>query len=762
MTSEMEEALKGVRLAENELRLFRLQEDGSAEFGVGGEETDEEESEEEEEEEEDEEEEGEPQETEVDYEASDEEETKNSSIPADQDDESSDHSSVSNDSAEMQEKIDEFPPDILALIYKFHELDDDDQAGKDEISDLLKPYMDVARLEITTAKTQKKLACETSRGFKTLEQLHTAGIDLDILQSMIDVAGGEINADILEAMMEAQAQKGGRKSSAEENNEEAETENLEGEDDGEVEEGESGEEEDTEGAESAEEGDIEGGESGEEEEDDEGWRFFDEIEKERMREEDREAGMKEGNYDTGESLEVSDDDEEDEASEPEMTSGNGKRKRGANGHQGQAIKAKKGNKKSKTQKDPSPEEEVKSDSSIPVDSSSDETSDSEPLFPPGDAGDEENEEDEEEGIDWKLVEEGEALVRMLGNGSEEKEKLKDEKQEEKNEPQSFSKIKPEILHAFFNIPNNSEPEIEVEEEEAPLTKTEKRKLKKQRKQEARKARRGQKEKSKVQNVKEEKVTENVPLLPLKGCPEPLVVDLKPGEMLYLPASWYHEVTSSAAPSDPQDDDDDRDSNVHMAFNYWMHPPDALYYYEIEPLPPAEDLKKGKKGKKVAENSKAVEASAPTLPDLPAGAPLRFAHRTGCRESPYRDVEVWNEIRTRVQEEIESCKRRDVLRRQVEGSLLAAKSNGKQNGSGDGEEEGEEETESLEDIIMERLGGLKNGQAQGKKRERDEDPQVEEEDSEEEKALEEILQKEMARNRGHKSNGEKRKNNKKKT
>ncbi|WFD30591.1 hypothetical protein MSPP1_001612 [Malassezia sp. CBS 17886] len=45
------------------------------------------------------------------------------------------------------------------------------------------------------------------------------------------------------------------------------------------------------------------------------------------------------------------------------------------------------------------------------------------------------------------------------------------------------------------------------------------------------------------------------------CPEPIVVDLVPGQMLYLPAGWFHEVTSWG--DDP-----------HMALNYWMHPPDG--------------------------------------------------------------------------------------------------------------------------------------------------------------------------------------------
>lgn len=56
----------------------------------------------------------------------------------------------------------------------------------------------------------------------------------------------------------------------------------------------------------------------------------------------------------------------------------------------------------------------------------------------------------------------------------------------------------------------------------------------------------------------------------KTCP-PFVVDINPGEMLYLPASWWHEVTSSSP--------DNNKSNVHMAFNYWFYPPDGLKKFD---------------------------------------------------------------------------------------------------------------------------------------------------------------------------------------
>ncbi|WBW75541.1 histone demethylase jmj4 [Schizosaccharomyces osmophilus] len=51
---------------------------------------------------------------------------------------------------------------------------------------------------------------------------------------------------------------------------------------------------------------------------------------------------------------------------------------------------------------------------------------------------------------------------------------------------------------------------------------------------------------------------------------PLVVDLEPGDMFYLPASWFHEVTSSSP---------EGESNIHVAFNYWFHPPDNLQNFD---------------------------------------------------------------------------------------------------------------------------------------------------------------------------------------
>ncbi|KAG9569302.1 Clavaminate synthase-like protein, partial [Aureobasidium melanogenum] len=53
---------------------------------------------------------------------------------------------------------------------------------------------------------------------------------------------------------------------------------------------------------------------------------------------------------------------------------------------------------------------------------------------------------------------------------------------------------------------------------------------------------------------------------LEQAGKPYIVELKAGDMLYLPTSWFHEVTSFS--------DEKSEDNVHIALNYWFHPPDA--------------------------------------------------------------------------------------------------------------------------------------------------------------------------------------------
>ena len=45
--------------------------------------------------------------------------------------------------------------------------------------------------------------------------------------------------------------------------------------------------------------------------------------------------------------------------------------------------------------------------------------------------------------------------------------------------------------------------------------------------------------------------------------------LNVGDVLYLPAGWFHEVLSETTEA----------NNGHMAFNYWFHPPDGNSFKE---------------------------------------------------------------------------------------------------------------------------------------------------------------------------------------
>jgi len=45
----------------------------------------------------------------------------------------------------------------------------------------------------------------------------------------------------------------------------------------------------------------------------------------------------------------------------------------------------------------------------------------------------------------------------------------------------------------------------------------------------------------------------------------LTIDLKPGQMFYLPSGWFHEVTSFG---------DSQSDNIHIALNYWYSPPNG--------------------------------------------------------------------------------------------------------------------------------------------------------------------------------------------
>jgi len=105
------------------------------------------------------------------------------------------------------------------------------------------------------------------------------------------------------------------------------------------------------------------------------------------------------------------------------------------------------------------------------------------------------------------------------NGGKGKSKATDEDHNEDGEPSSFSRIPTSLLHRHLSLPTTA--------------------------------------------VSPDSSTK----FDLSRASTPFVVEINPGEMLYLPASWWHEVTSSSP--------DSGRSNVHMAFNYWFYPPDGL-------------------------------------------------------------------------------------------------------------------------------------------------------------------------------------------
>jgi len=65
------------------------------------------------------------------------------------------------------------------------------------------------------------------------------------------------------------------------------------------------------------------------------------------------------------------------------------------------------------------------------------------------------------------------------------------------------------------------------------------------------------------------ITRDFPLYPTAPKVE---VEVRAGESLYLPAGWFHEVISQSDEQEPRCTE-----GGHMAFNFWMHPPDCKDY-----------------------------------------------------------------------------------------------------------------------------------------------------------------------------------------
>ena len=104
--------------------------------------------------------------------------------------------------------------------------------------------------------------------------------------------------------------------------------------------------------------------------------------------------------------------------------------------------------------------------------------------------------------------------------------LQDDEQIEPSEPPSFSRIPTALVHQHLGLPTTAVAPSSVTKDDFPN---------------------------------------------LQKTPAPFVVHLDAGEMLYLPASWWHEVTSSSSADDPEP--------IHMAFNYWFYPPNKFDDFE---------------------------------------------------------------------------------------------------------------------------------------------------------------------------------------
>lgn len=243
-------------------------------------------------------------------------------------------------------------------------------------------------------------------------------------------------------------------------------------------------------------------------------------------------------------------------------------------------------------------------------------------------GDDDDDDEEEESAlfagaesssEFGDVDEGEAeLERLLAlaEGGDPESDEDSTAEDDDDEPQSFSRIPPHELHRVLNVPDDpSNPAIP--KNGAPKA-----------------------------GLKNGAQPDRFTILP--GCPPPIEVFLKPGQMLYLPASWYHEVTSSSSPPVHEraaaTGSTAEESKVHMALNYWFHPPDALKFEPVEP--------------KLAQGRASDEAVVPGLGvALGESALENRGSGTGTHERPYRDAEVWDEVARAVEQQVKLARDR---------------------------------------------------------------------------------------------------------
>jgi hypothetical protein len=131
-------------------------------------------------------------------------------------------------------------------------------------------------------------------------------------------------------------------------------------------------------------------------------------------------------------------------------------------------------------------------------------------------------------------------------------------------------------------------------------------------------------------------------------------------MLYLPASWWHEVTSEAyapagtnlgrgATSEKEGNgtSEAADANVHMALNWWFHPPDNLT------------------GPPPKQNPAATNGGIGSARSSSTAQPSSFDY-------PYQDVAVWDFIREKVDRRLNRAKRAARAMKEGKGAAASGK------------------------------------------------------------------------------------------
>lgn len=112
-------------------------------------------------------------------------------------------------------------------------------------------------------------------------------------------------------------------------------------------------------------------------------------------------------------------------------------------------------------------------------------------------------------------------------------------------------------------------------------------------------------------------------------------------------------------------DDNTDKNqvpIHMALNYWFHPPDALSPSDV-----------------TAYSTSSGTASL----------------GTGTVDRPYRDVEVWDEMRKAVEDEIAALRAKAQT---SDAETMVHKEGGMGNGNGNGKAKGKGKREADDDDV----------------------------------------------------------------